>query len=157
MAGGVSPDSVKRLILAFGVLLLAACGGGPMTPDRKDPVSVTRAFVEAFNARDLQRMLPLHDQVNIDAIAAALSGGVDSPEYEAIFAPEMVLLLAKEGGKVEGPRYDRRDAVVQVGSNEDGDVYTVILSKDENDEWSIVAHSRMGKQQFDALPSEPKK
>ena len=156
MADGLSA-SLRKLVFLFGALLLAACGGGPMTPDRKDPVSVTRAFVEAFNARDLQRMLPLHDQVNIDAIAAALAGGVGSEAYEAIFAPGMVELLAKEAGKVEGPRYDRRDAVVKVGTDETGDVYTVILSKDDKEEWSIVAHSRMGKQQYEALPAEPKK
>lgn len=157
MAGGVSVSGLKRLCFTLGALVLAACGGGPMTPDMKDPVSVARAFVEAFNARDLQRMLPLNDQVNIDAISAALTDGVGSPAYEAIFNPEMVVLLAKEGGRVEGPRYDRRDAVVKVATSEVGDVYTIILSQGENEEWSIVAHSSMSKQQFESLPEEPRR
>lgn len=126
-----------------------------MEPDRKDPASVARAFVEAYNAKDLQRMLPLNDDVNIDAIAEALAGGPGSQAYEAIFQPDMVELLAAEGGQVEGPRYDGRDAVVKVAASARGDVYTIVLDENERGEWVIVAHSMMGRAQFDALPAEP--
>ena len=154
-------ESVKRLTAKAGALLgalvLAACGGGPIAPDRTDPASVAHAFVDAFNAKDLQRMLPLHDSVNIEGIADALEGGPGSEAYERIFVPEMVELLAKEAGNVEGPRYDGREAVVKVASSEMGDVYTVVLEKDKNAEWTIVAHAMMGRQQFEALPDRPKR
>ncbi len=127
-----------------------------MEPDRKDPASVARAFVDAFNARDLQRMLPLNDAVNIDAIAAALAGGPGSPAYEAIFDPYMVERLAAEQGKVEGPRYDGRDAVLKVAATDRGDVYTLVLAENDKDEWVIVAHSMMSRAQFDALRNKPK-
>lgn len=147
---------LRTLAALACALLLAACGGGAMEPDRKDPASVARAFVEAFNASDLQRMLPLNDAVNIEAIAAALTGGPGSPEYEAIFAPDMVALLAAEAGRIEGPRYDGRDAIVKVAATERGDIYTIVLAENEDDEWVIVAHSMMGRAQFDALPEEAK-
>ena len=136
-------------------LLLAACGGGVVEPDRKDPAAVARAFVEAFNAKDLQRMLPLNDAVNIEAIAAALKDGPSSPAYEAIFVPDMVTRLAAEAGKVEGPRYDGGDAVVKVASTDRGEVYTIVMAKNEDGEWTIVAHSMMSRAQFDALPEAP--
>lgn len=144
----------RYLAIACG-LMLAACGGGPMEPDHKDPASVARAFVEAYIARDLKRMLPLNDDVNIEAIAEALSDGPDSPAYEAIFQPFMVELLTAEGGKVEGPRYDGSDAVVKVAATERGDVYTIVLDEDDQGDWVIVAHSMMGRAQFEALPTEP--
>lgn len=144
-----------RLAALAAALLLAACGGGVVEPDRKDPAAVARAFVEAFNAKDLQRMLPLNDAVNIEAIAAALNDGVGSPAYDAIFVPDMVTRLAAEAGKVEGPRYDGRDAIVKVATSDRGEVYTIVLAKGENEEWTIVAHTMMGRAQFDALPETP--
>jgi len=58
---------------------------------------------------------------------------------------------------VEGPRYDGREAVVKVAASEMGDVYTVMLEKDKNEEWTIVAHAMMDRQQFEALPDKPKR
>lgn len=146
---------LRKLAAFTAALLLAACGGGAVEPDRKDPAAVARAFVEAFNAKDLQRMLPLNDEVNIEAIAAALAGGVGSPAHNAIFDPYMVELLAAEAGRVEGPRFDGRDAIMKVAATERGDVYTIVLAKGDDDEWSIVAHSMMGRAQFEALPETP--
>lgn len=123
----------------------------------KDPASIARAFVEAYNAKNLQRMLPLHDEVNIDAIAEALDGGPGSEAYERIFVPDMVALLAEQEGAVEGPRYDGREAIVKVAASGLGDVYTVVMEKNDADEWIIVAHSMMGAQQFEALPDQPKR
>lgn len=146
---------LRKLAALACALLLAACGGRVAEPDRKDPASVARAFVEAFNAKDLQRMLPLNDAVNIEAIAAALTDGVGSPAYDAIFDPYMVEVLAAEAGKVEGPRYDDGDAIMKVAATERGDVYTIVLAKGEDDEWAIVAHTMMGRAQFEALPETP--
>lgn len=146
---------LRKLAAFTAALLLAACGGGAVEPDRKDPAAVARAFVEAFNAKDLQRMLPLNDEVNIEAIAAALAGGVGSPAHNAIFDPYMVELLAAEAGRVEGPRFDGRDAIMKVAATERGDVYTIVLAKGDDDEWAIVAHSMMGRAQFEALPETP--
>lgn len=136
---------------------LAACSGGPATPDMKDPVSVARAFVEAYNAKDLSRMLPLVDQVNMDAIKAALTDGPDSQAWQGIFAPDMVQLIACEGGKVEGPRYEGRDAVVKVATSDLGDVYTVELSEGEDGWWLIVENAILSEQEFAALPVAPGK
>jgi hypothetical protein len=136
---------------------LAACSGGPATPDMKDPVSVARAFVEAYNAKDLSRMLPLVDQVNMDAIKAALTDGPDSQAWQGIFAPDMVQLIAREGGKVEGPRYEGRDAVVKVATSDLGDVYTVELSEGEDGWWLIVENAILSEQEFAALPVAPGK
>ena len=105
---------MRRWFAGALVAFLAACGGGPAPPDMKDPLSVARAFVDAYNAKDLARMLPLVDQVNMDAIKAALTDGPNSEAWQGIFAPQMVQLIAREGGKVEGPRYESRDAVVKV-------------------------------------------
>ncbi len=146
---------LRKIAALACALLLAACGSGAAAPDRKDPAAVARAFVEAFNAKDLQRMLPLNDAVNIEAIAAALTGGPGSPAYEAIFDPYIVERLAAEGGKVEGPRYDGKDAIMKVAASERGDVYTIVLAKGEDDEWAIVAHTMMGRAQFEALPDTP--
>jgi ketosteroid isomerase-like protein len=146
---------LRTLAALACALLLAACGGGVAEPDRKDPASVARAFVEAFNAKDLQRMLPLNDAVNIEAIAAALTSGPGSSDYDAIFVPDMVTRLAAEAGNVEGPRYDRHDAIVKVASTDRGEVYTIVMAKNDNGDWTIVAHSMMGRAQFDALPDTP--
>ena len=121
----------------------------------KDPASIARAFVTAYNDKNLQRMLPLHDSVNIDAIAEALDGGPGSEAYERIFQPYMVDLLGQQAGAVEGPRYDGRQAVMKVAADDNGDVYTVVLEKGDDEEWNIVAHSQMGAQQFQALPDQP--
>jgi len=123
----------------------------------KDPVAVAQAFVEAYNTRDLPRMLPLVDQINMDAIKAALAGGPESEAWRGIFAPEMVAILAREQGKVEGPRYDRRDAVVKVGASGDGDVYAIALSKGKDDRWLIVENSVLSEAEFEAMPVEPAK
>jgi len=145
-----------RRLLALGALVLAACSAE--TPvDMKDPGSVARKFVEAYNARNLQRMLPLVDQVNIDAVKNALADGVNSEAYQSIFMPEMVELLAKDGGKVTGPRYDRHGAVFQVGETVSGDVYTIELSQREADEiWLIDEFSMMSERDFLELPDQPR-
>lgn len=147
---------MKRELVAFAFLALAACSGPPPV-DMKDPVSVAHAFVDAYNTRDLARMLPLVDQVNMDAIKAALSGGPESEAWRGIFAPEMVAILAREQGKVEGPRYDRRDAVVKVGASGDGDAYAVVLSKGKDDQWLIVENSVLSEAEFEAMALEPRK
>ena len=151
-------EGLRRLAGLIAALVLAACGdGAPAPPDMKDPASIARAFVEAYNAKNLQRMLPLHDEVNIDAIAEALDGGPGSEAYERIFVPDMVALLGEQAGAVEGPRYDGREAIVKVAESGLGDVYTVVLEKGDDDEWIIVAHSMMGAQQFEALPDQPRR
>jgi hypothetical protein len=144
-----------RRLLAIASLALAACSGE--TPvNMKDPGSVTRKFVEAYNARDLARMLPLVDQVNIDAVKNALADGVNSEAYQSIFMPEMVELLAKDGGKVTGPRYDRHGAVFQVGETVSGDVYAIELSRREADGvWLIDEFSMMSEREFLELPEQP--
>lgn len=148
---------MKRWLTGAIVSLLAACGGGPAPPDMKDPVAIARAFVKAYNAKDLSRMLPLVDQVNMDAIKAALTDGPDSAAWQGIFAPQMVQLIAREGGKVDGPRYDGRDAVVKVAASDLGDVYTVELSQREDGTWAIVENAVLSEQEFAELPSEPRK
>jgi hypothetical protein len=133
--------------------MLAACSGE--TPvDMKDPASVTRGFVNAYNARDLGRMLPLVDNVNIDAVKEALAGGPSSVAYASIFQPSMSDLLARDGGKIEGPRFDRRSAVFKVGETVNGDVYTIELGQHENGEWLIEAFNMMSEQEFLGLPEE---
>lgn len=136
-------------------LLLAACGGPPPV-DTKDPASVARAFVDAFNARDLPRVLPLVDQVNMDALKAALSEGPNGPAWQGIFNPEAVLVIGREQGKVEGPRYDRRDAYVKVGEN-NGDAYLVVLVRQKDDTWMIAENSLMSDAKFEALSEDPPK
>jgi hypothetical protein len=151
-------EGLRRLAGLICALALVACGDGALAPpDMKDPASIARAFVEAYNAKNLQRMLPLHDSVNIEAIAAALDGGPGSEAYERIFIPHMVELLGKQEGAVEGPRYDGRQAVMKVAADDIGEVYTVVLEKGEDGEWIIVAHAQMGAQQFQALPDQPKR
>lgn len=120
----------------------------------QDPASVTRSFVNAYNARDLARMLPLVDQVNLDAVKAALAEGPSSEAYASIFQPQMADLLARDGGKVEGPRFDRRSAVFKVGETVDGEVYTIELGKRDNGAWLIEAFSTMGEQEFLNLPDK---
>jgi len=136
---------------------LAACGGGPAAPDMKDPVSVARAFVDAYNAKDLSRMLPLVDQVNMDAIKDALAHGPESEAWQGIFSPHMVQLIAREGGKVEGPRYEGSDAVVKVATSDLGDVYTVELSESDDGQWLIVENAILSEQEFATLPEQPRK
>jgi hypothetical protein len=150
-------EGLRRLAGLICALALVACGdGAPAPPDMKDPASIARAFVTAYNDKNLQRMLPLHDSVNIEAIAAALDGGPGSEAYERIFIPHMVELLGKQEGAVEGPRYDGRQAVMKVAADDIGEVYTVVLEKGEDGEWIIVAHAQMGAQQFQALPDQPR-
>jgi len=141
-----------RQALSALLLLLAACAG-PQPTDMKDPASVARAFVEAFNARDLPRMLPLVDQVNMDVLKAALSEGPSGPAWQGIFNPEAVLVIGREQGKIEGPRYDRRDAFVKVGED-NGDAYLVVLARQKDDSWLIVENSLMSEAKFMALSDE---
>jgi hypothetical protein len=142
-----------RGAIALAALLVTACGGE--TPvNMKDPSSVARKFVEAYNARDLARMLPLVDQVNIDAVKNALADGANSEAYQSIFMPEMVELLARDNGKVFGPRYDRRDAVFQVGDTVAGDVYTIELRQREDEAWLIDEFSMMSEREFLELPEK---
>ena len=147
---------MKRGLAALALMALAACGG-PAPPDMKDPVAVAQAFVDAYNTRDLPRMLPLVDQVNMDAIKAALADGPESEAWRGIFAPEMVAILSREQGRVDGPRYDRRDAVVKVGASGDGDVYAIALSRGKDDRWLIVENSVLSEAEFQAMPTEPPK
>lgn len=120
----------------------------------QDPASVTRSFVNAYNARDLSRMLPLVDQVNLDAVKEALAEGPSSEAYASIFQPQMADLLARDGGKVEGPRFERRSAVFKVGETVDGEVYTIELGKRDNGAWLIEAFSTMSEQEFLNLPDK---
>lgn len=147
-------QGLKQLLLA-AALILAACSGE--TPvDMKDPASVTRRFVNAYNARDLARMLPLVDQVNLDAVKDALADGPGSDAYNSIFQPQMVDLLARDGGKIEGPRFERKDAIFKVGNAVDGDVYTIELGEREDGDWLIDAFNMMSEQEFLGLPEKPK-
>ena len=144
---------MSKALSALLLLLLAGCTG-PQPPDMKDPASVARAFVEAFNARDLPRMLPLVDQVNMDVLKAALSEGPNGPAWQGIFNPEAVLVIGREQGKVEGPRYDRRDAYVKVGED-NGDAYLVVLVRQKDDTWTIAENSLLSDEKFKALSEEP--
>lgn len=142
--------------LAALVLLLAACNPGPPPPDMKDPLAVAGAFVSAFNTRDLSRMLPLVDQVNLDAIKEALAGGPDSEAWRGIFDPEMVEILARQDGKVEGPRYDGREALVKVGASGDGDIYAIGLEQGKDQKWLIVEHAVLSEAKYLALDEKSK-
>jgi hypothetical protein len=148
---------MKHWLAGATLAVLAACGGGPAPPDMNDPVSVARAFVDAYNAKDLSRMLPLVDQVNMDAIEDALSGGPDSEAWHGIFAPQMVQYIGREGGKVEGPRYEGRDAVVKVATSDLGDVYAIELAQREDGSWRIAENSTLTEAEFQKLPTEPRK
>ncbi|MEQ1609435.1 MAG: hypothetical protein ABL956_10790 [Hyphomonadaceae bacterium] len=145
-----------RRLAALAALASAACGR-PAPVDMKDPASVTRGFVAAYNVRDLSRMLPLLDQINLDVVKGALAGGAASEEYKSIFVPEMVELLARDGGKVDQPRYERNDAIVRVGYPVDGDVYTIELGETKDGVWLIEAFSTMSEAAYLALPTEPRK
>lgn len=134
--------------------MLAACSGE--TPvNMKDPASVAAKFVEAYNQRDLTRMLPLVDQVNLDAVKEALAQGPGSEPYNSIFNPDMAQMLAEQGGKVEGPRYERRDAIMTVGKTGQGDVYTIELGERPDATWVIEAFSMMSTAEFENLPDKP--
>lgn len=137
-----------RALLLAAALALSACGSEPAPPDMKDPAAVAKAYVDAFNTRDLPRMLPLLDQVNFDAVKGALAGGPSSPEYQGIFTQEGVEALAREGGKIEGPRYDRRDAVFRIGKTSYGDAITVILAKSKEGDWKIAENATMPEREF---------
>lgn len=144
---------LKRLV-ALVALLLAACAGE--TPvNMKDPASVAAKFVEAYNQRDLARMLPLVDQVNLDAVKEALAQGPGSEPYNSIFEPEIAQMLAEQNGRVDGPRYDRRDAVMTVGKTEGDDVYTIELGQRDDETWLIEAFSMMSEAEFRNLPDTP--
>ena len=145
---------LKRL-LALAALTLAACAGE--TPvNMKDPASVAAKFVEAYNRRDLARMLPLVDQVNLDAVKEALAQGPGSEPYNSIFDPEIGQLMAEQGGKVEGPRYERGDAVMTVGKTGSGEVYTIELGERDDETWLIEAFSMMSEAEFQNLPDRPR-
>jgi hypothetical protein len=148
---------MSRWIAGAVIAVVAACSGKPAPPDMKDPVSVARAFVDAYNAKDLARMLPLVDQINMEAIEDALADGPDCAAWQGIFASEMVQLVAREGGKVDGPRYDGRDAVVRVAKSDLGDVFTVELGQREDGDWLIVENAILSELEFAELPTEPEK
>ncbi len=140
------------LLSAF---MLAACGEAPL--NMKDPAAVTRRFVNAYNARDLSHMLPLVDQVNLDAVKQALTDGPGSEAYNGIFQPEMTDLLARDGGKIDGPRFDRADAVFKVGETVDGDVHTIKLSEGEDGRWLIVEFPTLSEREYLDLPETQSK
>jgi hypothetical protein len=148
---------MKLRLAALVFVVTAACSSEPPPPDMKNPVSVASAFVSAYNTKDLARMLPLVDQVNLDAIKDAISGGPESEAWQGIFAPEIVAILARESGRVEGPRYEGRDAVVKVGASKTGDVFTVELAKRDDEHWMIVENSVMSLAEFADLPTEPRR
>ncbi|HOY78891.1 MAG TPA: hypothetical protein PLN33_13840 [Hyphomonadaceae bacterium] len=144
---------LKRLA-TFALLMLSACGGE--TPvNMKDPASVAVKFVEAYNQRDLARMLPLVDQVNLDAVKEALAQGPGSEPYNSIFNPDITQMMATQNGRVEGPRYEQRDAIMTVGKTEQGDVYTIELGERDDKTWVIEAFSMMSEAEFENLPHEP--
>lgn len=148
---------MSRWIAGAVIAVVAACSSEPPQPDMKDPVAVARAFVDAYNTKDLSRMLPLVDQINMEAIKDALADGPESASWRGIFAPEMVQLVAREGGKVDGPRYDGRDAVVRVAKSDLGDVFTVELGQREDGDWLIVENAILSELEFAELPTEPEK
>ncbi|RYZ02164.1 MAG: hypothetical protein EON61_16100 [Alphaproteobacteria bacterium] len=145
---------LKRLA-ALAALILSACGGE--TPvNMKDPASVAAKFVEAYNRRDLARMLPLVDQVNLDAVKEALAQGPGSEPYNSIFDPEIAQMIVEQNGKVEGPRYERSDAVMTVGKTQGGDLYTIELGQRDDETWLIEAFSMMSEAEFQNLPDTPR-
>jgi hypothetical protein len=144
---------MRAFLLA--TLMLAACGGEAPV-DMKDPAAVTRRFVNAYNARDLSRMLPLVDQVNLDAVKEALAGGPGSEAYAGIFRPEMNDQLARDGGKIDGPRFDRGDAVFKVGDTVDGDVHAIKLGQGEDGRWLIAEFPTLTEQEYLGLPEQAK-
>lgn len=144
---------MKRLV-ALVALTLSACGG--VTPvNMKDPASVAAKFVEAYNQRDLTGMLPLVDQVNLDAVKEALAQGPGSEPYNSIFNPDMTQMMASQNGRVEGPRYDRRDAIMSVGKSESGDIYAIELSERDDETWMIAAFPTMSITEFENLSDKP--
>lgn len=120
----------------------------------KDPASVAAKFVAAYNQRDLARMLPLVDQVNLDAVKEALAQGPGSEPYNSIFDPDVAQMMATQNGKVEGPRYERRDAIMTVGKS-GSDVYTIELVERADETWVIEAFSMMSEAEFENLPDKP--
>lgn len=120
----------------------------------KDPASVAAKFVAAYNQRDLARMLPLVDQVNLDAVKEALAQGPGSEPYNSIFDPDVAQMMATQNGKVEGPRYERRDAIMTVGKS-GSDVYTIELVERDDETWVIEAFSMMSETEFENLPDKP--
>lgn len=152
---------MKLRLAALMFVFVAACSSEPPPPDMKNPVSVASAFVAAYNTKDLARMLPLVDQVNLDSVKDALAGGPSSEAYRDIFMPEVADLMAREGGKVVGPRYERHGkrwtAIVSVGKSDHGFVYAIVLDADEDGEWKIAENSTMPEDEFLSLPEQPKR
>ena len=138
----------------LAALMLAACSEAPV--DMKDPAAVTRRFVNAYNARDLSRMLPLVDQVNLEVVKDALAGGPGSEAYTGIFRPEMNDQLARDGGKIEGPRFDHGDAVFKVGETVEGDVHAIKLGQSEDGRWLIAEFPTLSEQEYLGLPEQAK-
>lgn len=144
---------VRSLFVAVA-LMLAACSEAP--PDMKDPGAVARAFVSAYNARNLSAMLPLISNVNIEAVKAALTDGPDSDAYKVIFDPDVSARMAKENGEIVGPRYRKKDAVVRVADAGNDDVHVIVLEQRKDGDWIIEEFGTYTVMEFNELAEAPK-
>lgn len=143
-----------RRFSASLAVVLTACSS-EATLNLKDPASVARAFSSAYNSRDLARILPLVEENNRELVGRALADGQASEAYARVFQSQMADFFARDGGRVEGPRFDHASAVFKVGGTLNGDVYTIELSQHDTGEWLVEAFRLVPEQEFLGLPLRP--
>ncbi|GGL70782.1 hypothetical protein [Wenxinia marina] len=126
----------RRVVLALPLLLSAGLASAQEVVDRDDPMATARAFLLAYQARDLATIAELSNETNKEFFDEIAAVGPSHPEYDEIFGGWVVTAIDGWDGALANPRYDGRGhAHVPFGMMED-ELQTVVLSN-EGQGWGI--------------------
>ncbi|MEE8270626.1 MAG: hypothetical protein V3R98_02680 [Alphaproteobacteria bacterium] len=134
--------------------VLAICGGQAVAQrfDRTDPIAVATASLEAYQARDLDALMPLVSSFNRSLIQELAVKGESHPRYGSLFSGWRWRAVEAWSGFIGEVRYRRRSAMVEFGTVGDAEVAVVALEWEDGG-WSFEDVNSPSTADFRAMPT----
>lgn len=142
----------RVLLLAFVLVAPASSWAEEQPVDRSDPGAVAKAFLSAYQARDLVRLSMLVNETNRPLFEDLARVGNAHPMYGEIFSGWRADAAQAWDGTIGPPRYDGSDALVALGEPVGEEVMVVVLTFGSKG-WAVEDINSPAASAFETLPT----